>query len=75
MPLFEALQRSGQLRKHARRVATAHVLMELSVMPLLCGLHTGALTGFRPGDVAMNSSSASERAYLGDKRLDADAAQ
>ena len=29
------------------------VLTKLSVMPLLCGLHTGVLTGVRPSELAM----------------------
>jgi len=34
------------------------VLTKLSAMPLLCGLHAGAVMGFRPNSLAMRLVSA-----------------
>lgn len=61
MDFVEVLERVWQLRQHRRCIAQVHAahvvaledVQKLSAMPLLCGLQTGVLIGFRPNDLAM----------------------
>jgi len=52
MHLVEVLEGRWQLRQYRLRVTQVHarlkVLTKLLAMPLLCGLQTGVLMGFRP---------------------------
>ena len=65
MDLVEVLERRRQLRQDGPGIAEVHAtdvvalegVDEALAMPLLCGLHTGVLTGVRPSDLAMHRVS------------------
>ena len=62
MHLVEVFERCRQLPHHGRSIAQVHAAEVIAAervdeacqaMLLLCGLHTGVLTGFRPSCLAI----------------------
>ena len=65
MHFVDVFERSRKLSKNCRRVFEVHVpevvpperIDEAFGIPLLCGLHTGVLVGFRPSDLTIRRVS------------------